>query len=57
MKKDEIFIKYDVRRMLEEAVVIYGGVFAQSRNCGARETAVARYCPYSTIEELSRYEI
>jgi hypothetical protein len=33
----------------------YYGVFAQNKNCGGRETAVARQCPNATIEEVSRY--
>jgi hypothetical protein len=35
-------------------ITSYCGVFVQSKNCGARETAVARQCPH-TIEEVSRY--
>jgi hypothetical protein len=27
------------------------------KNCGGRETAVARQCPHATIKEMSRYEI
>jgi hypothetical protein len=35
------------------ANLCYCGVFSQSRNCGARKTAVARLRPHATIQELS----
>jgi hypothetical protein len=40
---------------LHERQLLYCGVFAQSKNCGGREIAVARQCRHATIEEVSRY--